>query len=155
MDDGFKFIEAEGDSTESSYAYTAKTGTCQSSKESSADGVKKGKVTSYSDVTPQSCSQLMAAVQKGPVSVAIEADQSGFQHYQSGIFSGSCGTALDHGVLVVGYGTDSGKEYWKVKNSWGTTWGDQGYIRMAKSCSSSGRQLLGGGGDSKKGECGI
>merc|ERR1712159_257524 len=156
MDDGFKFIKADGDSKEESYAYTAKTGTCQSSKEKSADGVAVGAVTGLNDVSPQSCADLMAAVQKGPVSVAIEADQSGFQHYSSGIFSGSCGTQLDHGVLVVGYGTDGGKDYWKVKNSWGTTWGDAGYIRMTKSCGATGRQLLGGGGGGgSKGECGI
>jgi C1A family cysteine protease len=156
MDDGFKYITASGDEQENSYPYTAKTGTCDSSKQSAADGVAKGVVTSLSDVTPQSCAQLMAAVQKGPVSVAIEADQSGFQHYSSGIFSGTCGTQLDHGVLVVGYGTDGGSEYWKVKNSWGTTWGDAGYIRMAKSCASNGRELLGGGGGGGgKGECGI
>jgi len=158
MDDGFKFIEAEGDSTEDSYKYTAATGSCSKSKESSADGVAKGKISSYSDVTPQNCNQMKAAVSKGPVSVAIEADQSGFQHYSGGIFSGSCGTNLDHGVLVVGYGSDSGKEYWIVKNSWGTTWGDEGYIKMimgedGKGCS-TGRSLLGGGGGGK-GECGI
>merc|ERR1712159_234190 len=154
MDDGFKFLQSKGDELETSYSYTAQTGSCQSSKESAADGMKSGVVTGIKDVTPQSCADLMAAVQQGPVSVAIEAGQSGFQHYSSGIFSGSCGTALDHGVLVVGYGTDGGNDYWKVKNSWGTTWGDQGYIRMKKSCSATGRQLLGGGGDSKKGECG-
>ena len=57
----------------------------------------------------------MAAVEKQPVSVAIEADQSGFQFYKSGVFSGTCGTQLDHGVLVVGYGTQGTKAYWKVK----------------------------------------
>lgn len=155
MDDGFKYLQAKGDETESSYPYTAKTGTCQTSKQSAADGVKSGVITGLKDVTPQSCPDLMAAVAKGPVSVAIEADQSGFQHYSSGVFSGTCGTNLDHGVLVVGYGTDSGKDYWKVKNSWGTTWGDAGYIRMTKSCSSTGRTLLGGGGGGSKGECGI
>merc|ERR1712160_14474 len=103
MDDGFKFLEADGDSTESDYAYTGVSGTCSSSKESAAAGLKKGKITSYSDVTPKSCTQMMAAVAKGPVSVAIEADQTGFQHYSTGVFSGTCGTSLDHGVLVVGY----------------------------------------------------
>jgi cathepsin L len=157
MDDGFKYLQAKGDELETSYAYTAQTGTCQTSKQSAADGVKASVVTGIKDVTPQSCSDMMAAVQKGPVSVAIEADQAGFQHYSSGVFSGSCGTALDHGVLVVGYGTDGGSDYWKVKNSWGTTWGDQGYTRMKKSCSATGRELLGGGGGGggSKGECGI
>merc|ERR1711988_1345520 len=76
--------------------------------------------------------QMLAAVTAGPVSVAIEADQSGFQFYKSGVFGGKCGTNLDHGVLVVGYGTDSGKDYWKVKNSWGATWGEKGYIRLGR-----------------------
>merc|ERR1711964_898699 len=143
MDDGFKYLKAKGDEKEASYAYTAKTGTCNSAKQSAADGVAAGAVTGLNDVTPQSCADLMAAVQKGPVSVAIEADQSGFQHYSSGVFSGTCGTQLDHGVLVVGYGTDSGKDYWKVKNSWGATWGQKGYILMAK------------GTKGKEGQCGI
>jgi len=155
MDDGFKFIEANGLAKEGDYEYTAKTGSCDSSKKSAASGVKGSVVTSYKDVTTEDCAQLMAAVNIGPVSVAIEADQSSFQNYKSGILGSGCGTTLDHGVLVVGYGTDSGSDYWKVKNSWGTTWGDSGYIRIKKSCSSSGRQLLGGGGDSKKGICGI
>merc|ERR1712151_498398 len=73
-----------------------------------------------------------AAVSKHPVSVAIEADKSAFQLYRSGVLdSSSCGTNLDHGVLVVGYGTD-GKDYWKVKNSWGGSWGEEGYIRMVR-----------------------
>merc|ERR1719440_2154996 len=153
MDNGFKYLEAKGDALESKYAYTAKTGTCSSQK--SADpALAKGSVTSFNDVTSDSASQLMAAVSKGPVSVAIEADQSGFQFYKSGVFSGTCGTNLDHGVLVVGYGTDSGKDYWKVKNSWGTTWGDAGYIRLVKS-SKTGRKLLGGGGGGSSGECGL
>merc|ERR1711871_1194975 len=71
MDDGFKYLAAKGDETESSYAYTAKTGTCNSQKQSAADGVSKGVITGAKDVTPQSCSDMMAAVAEGPVSVAI------------------------------------------------------------------------------------
>merc|ERR1711871_767473 len=132
------------------------TGSCSASK-SSDPALAKGSVTSFNDVTSDSETQLLAAVTAGPVSVAIEADQSGFQFYKSGVFSGTCGTNLDHGVLVVGYGTDSGKDYWKVKNSWGTTWGDQGYIRLVRSSKSeTGRKLLGGGGGGgSSGECGL
>jgi hypothetical protein len=72
-------------------------------------------ITGYKDVTPESDAQMMAAVAEGPVSVAIEADQRAFQSYKSGVFSGLCGTKLDHGVLAVGYTADA----WIVKNSWG------------------------------------
>ena len=87
------------------------------------------------DVTADSVSQLMAAVAQQPVSIAIEADKRVFQSYTSGVLdSTSCGTNLDHGVLLVGYGTDeaSGLDYWLVKNSWNTVWGDEGYIKIAR-----------------------
>jgi len=67
------------------------------------------------------------------VSVAIEADKAVFQMYQGGIISStSCGTRLDHGVLVVGYGTEGTQDYWLLKNSWGPTWGEKGYFRIAR-----------------------
>merc|ERR1712070_302657 len=138
MDDGFKYIEAKGDSLESTYAYTGKTGTCSTSKQAQT-AVAKGEMTTFNDVKSLDEAQMLAAVAQQPVSVAIEADQSGFQFYKSGVFSGTCGTNLDHGVLVVGYGTDSGKDYWKVKNSWGATWGQSGYILMAKTSSGAGQ----------------
>jgi len=76
---------------------------------------------------------LQKAVAKQPVSVAIEADQSVFQLYKSGVLtSKKCGTELDHGVLVVGYGSSAGKKYWKVKNSWGASWGQDGYILIER-----------------------
>merc|ERR1712110_1146937 len=77
---------------------------------------------------------LEAAVTKQPVSVAIEADKTVFQHYTGGVLKDeACGQKLDHGVLVVGYGTDAtGGDYWKVKNSWGTSHGEEGYWRIER-----------------------
>merc|ERR1711959_27046 len=138
MDDGFKYIQAKGDSLESEYPYTGKTGTCNKAKVKSVVHV-----SGFTDVPASNEAQLETAVAQNPVSVAIEADQSGFQFYKSGVFSGTCGTKLDHGVLAVGYGTDGGKAYWKVKNSWGATWGQQGYILMARNTAN------------KAGQCGI
>ena len=77
------------------------------------------------------------------MSVAIEADEREFQLYQGGVFDAPCGTALDHGVLAVGYGVDNGTRYWIVKNSWGDAWGDRGYIRLVR------------GIDNSAGQCGI
>ena len=70
----------------------------------------------------------MKAIAQQPVSVAIQANHLSFQLYKRGVYSGNCGTNLDHGVLAVGFGTKDSKNYFKVKNSWGSSWGDQGYI---------------------------
>jgi len=99
-------------------------GTCKTGKPVAAT------IRSFKDVTPNNNAALKSAINIGPVSIAIEADQSGFQFYQSGVFSGTCGATLDHGVLAVGYGTDAGTPYYIVKNSWGLSWGEAGYIRL-------------------------
>jgi len=90
-------------------------------------------ITGFKDVPANDEKALLQAASLGPVSVAIEADTQVFQLYKGGVLDdASCGTQLDHGVLVVGYGTDSGKDFWKVKNSWGESWGENGYIRMVR-----------------------
>jgi cathepsin L len=127
MDNAFKYVEANGLCTEASYPYTAKDGTC---KKSSCTMSADSKITGYSDVTHTENAEG-AALDSQPISIAIEADQSGFQLYKSGVFCGTCGQNLDHGVLLAGYGTDT-VNYWKVKNSWGTSWGEQGYMRMCR-----------------------
>jgi len=128
MDSAFKYAMANGLCTESSYPYTAKDGTC---KKTSCTVSTDSKITGYKDVTHTENAEG-ADLDTQPISIAIEADQSGFQLYKSGIFCGTCGQNLDHGVLLVGYGTTSGTDYWKVKNSWGTSWGEAGYIQMCR-----------------------
>jgi len=128
MDYAFQWIIQNGGlCTESAYPYTARDGSC---RKSSCTSAPSSKISGYKDVARNNEAQLRAAVTQQPVSVAIEADQAAFQFYKSGIFSAPCGTSLDHGVLAVGFGSDQGG-YWIVKNSWGASWGNQGYIQMA------------------------
>ena len=117
---------------ESVYPYvsgTTKTaGTCQYDQLSQTSV----NVTASASVTQDSVSQMKAALAQQPLAVLVEADTAVFQGYTSGVLdSTACGTNLDHAVLAVGYGTENGQDYWLVKNSWNTTWGDQGYIKLA------------------------
>jgi hypothetical protein len=126
----FTYFKKTADETESDYPYTSgggATGRC------SPDASKeKYFVDSYSNVQKNSVSQLKAAIAQQPVSVTIEADQLVFQLYKTGVMdSTSCGTNLDHAVAAVGYGSESGQDYYIVRNSWGTSWGDAGYIKIA------------------------
>lgn len=133
----FEFINSNGGiNTETNYPYTASNGYCNSRKMAHKVSVTH----SHINVRSRSDSQLVAALNRGPVSVLIDASDSTFQHYRGGVFRQYCGTRLDHAVLAVGYDSQS----YKVKNSWGTWWGEQGYIRFQ-------RQQ----GDNGYGQCGI
>jgi len=129
----FKYLETAKAELESVYPYTSGStkvaGKCQY-KQSSATAVN---VSSYAKVTTENVTQMKAALATQPLAVSIEADQKVFQSYKSGVLdSTSCGTNLDHAVLAVGWGTDSSAgDYWLVKNSWGTGWGDNGYVKLA------------------------
>merc|ERR1711907_81058 len=130
MDNAFQFISQNGGiCSEAEYPYKAQQGTCQK------DCKKVVTISGYEDVPKNDEKSLQYAAAKGPVSIAIEADKIAFQFYKGGVLDNSaCGTSLDHGVLLVGYGTDAttGKDFWKVKNSWGTSWGEDGFIRMVR-----------------------
>ena len=126
MDNAFKYIETASLELEADYGYTARDGSC-----SYVASKGQGKVVSYNDVSPNSPAQLKAALAISPVSVAIEADQMAFQGYTGGVITSGCGTSLDHGVLAVGYGTDAtAGDYFIVKNSWGASWGVNGYVNI-------------------------
>lgn len=129
MDYAFQYIITNGGITgEADYPYTA---TGPNACESAGKPVR-AKISSYTDVTPNSDQALMAALAQQPVSVAIEADQSAFQFYSGGVLTATCGTQLDHGVLAVGYGSLNGQDFYKVKNSWGADWGMDGYVLLGR-----------------------
>lgn len=134
MDNAFKYLIAvKGIELETDYPYTAKNGVCKFSASKIA-----GTIKSYADVPKNNCAALLTSAANQPVSVAIAANA--IQSYKSGVFAvTTCGTQLDHGVTLVGYGNDptSNVPFYLVKNSWGTSWGEQGYIRMSRNVQTS------------------
>ncbi|KAG6691258.1 hypothetical protein I3842_10G057200 [Carya illinoinensis] len=133
-------IQNKGLTIEAKYPYKGVDGTCNDNKAAShATTIKR-----YEDVPANNEQALLKAMANEPIYVAIVASGFAFQFYSSGVFTRECGTELDHGVTVVGYGTTTdGTKYWLVKNSWGTSWGEKGYIRMKRDI------------DAPEGLCGI
>jgi cathepsin L len=130
MDRAFKYVIKNGIMLESEYPYK---GALEIKCEYNASEVAFN-ITGYTDVTPKNVTQLMAAAAQQPVSIAVQADQASWQFYDGGIISSDCGQALDHGVLIAGYGTSSnGTDFWWVKNSWGEDWGIYGYLMIWRS----------------------
>jgi KDEL-tailed cysteine endopeptidase len=144
-DGGYPYLAVQyaaknGLETEADYPYTAQDGTCTYDK-SKTTSVCGG----YKFVTADSTDQLKSALVNQPVSVLIEADQDAFQFYSSGVLKTGCGASLDHAVLAVGYTKVGVLEAFIVKNSWGTDWGEQGYVYIWDQASVNGG----------KGVCGI
>lgn len=129
LDETFGYVKDYGVMREADYPYTAKEQKCAYAKSNIAV-----KTTGYKDVAFGSESGLKNAAAEGPVSVAIDASGIKFQLYKKGVYDNEkCSSVnLNHGVAVVGYGNESGKDYWIVRNSWGTSWGNGGYILMSR-----------------------
>lgn len=134
MDTAFSFISSNGGlCSESDYPYVSGTSQKAESCQTSCKVVSGSKISKYVDIPANSDNAMMTALVQQPVSVAIEADQKSFQMYKSGVFTATCGTNLDHGVLLVGYGSQSGLDYYILKNSWGVdSWGMNGYLLLGR-----------------------
>jgi len=141
MDQAFQYvIDNKGIDTEKAYPYEGVDDDCQYDPKSVGAHLK-----AFTDIKSGSEKDLESAISTiGPISVAIDAGHQSFQFYSSGVYNepncGSSEQSLNHGVTAVGYGSQNAKEYYIVKNSWGTTWGNKGYILMSKN---------------KKNQCGI
>ncbi|VAI36836.1 unnamed protein product [Triticum turgidum subsp. durum] len=128
MDNAFEYMVRRGGlTTESSYPYRGTDGSCRRSASAAS-------IRGYEDVPANNEAALMAAVAHQPVSVAINGGDSVFRFYDSGVLGGSgCGTELNHAITAVGYGTaGDGTKYWIMKNSWGGSWGEGGYVRIRR-----------------------
>jgi len=144
MDWAFEYILDNGITSEVIYPYVSGDGNVPVCDETKVKQVV-ATISDYIDVEPKKEDTLENALNKGPVAIGIEADEYAFQSYRSGVLTGECGSSLDHGVLAAGYGhdSDSNLDYWIVKNSWGASWGMNGYIYLERHISSS------------SGQCGI
>jgi cysteine peptidase B len=122
-ENAFKYVKKSGLETEKQYSYTGRGGSCK------AKGAAAVTISGQTSVQHNEGQMLTFLQQKGPISIGVDASK--FQSYRGGVMTSCNAGQLDHGVLIVGYGIQGGSTYWKIKNSWGKTWGESGYIRVA------------------------
>ncbi|VAH37235.1 unnamed protein product [Triticum turgidum subsp. durum] len=136
----FEWIKSKGGiMKEAEYPYEAQQGQCRTN----GDAIRRGKIYQIGMMKSEERYLQEAVYKRGPTAVGIDSRDRNLQHFKSGIYKGPCGTALNHGVLVVGYGARDGEKYWVVKNSWGQTFGENGFFLVSR------------GADGKAGLCGI
>jgi cathepsin L len=128
MDEALTYTQTFDLMTEADYPYTAQNGNCAYKGAGTGAGYNN---VSKTDISPKNKSAFKASIASGPTSIAIEADQMAFQFYNGGVLDSGCGDQLDHGVLAVGYGKTATEEYAIVKNSWGASWGDAGFLKIS------------------------
>ncbi|KAG7328573.1 hypothetical protein KOW79_008517 [Hemibagrus wyckioides] len=131
MDRAFEYVKKnKGIDTEKSYPYEAMNKSCRYNPDNVG-----ATCNGYVNINSEDETALQEAVATiGPISVAVDTNHTSFHQYESGIYDepDCSSTVMNHAVLVVGYGTEDGKDYWLVKNSWGADWGEEGYIRMSR-----------------------
>jgi len=125
----FDYYSTSNPILESNYPYTAADGVCQYSSKAKTNMNTTG---AHNVSALSNTAAIFTSVDVGPTSIAINASAFGFQTYKNGVYNGSnCSTSVNHAVLAVGYGTESGSDYVLIQNSWGASWGDNGFIKMA------------------------
>ena len=122
----YNYVISYGTTTESNYPYTQVASSCKSNGGSY-------KISNYQGGALANCSALAAMVSGRPLSIAVSAGNAYWQNYAGGILNVCGNGGVDHGVTLVGVYQDDTQNYWKVKNSWGQTWGEKGYIRLDRS----------------------
>ncbi|XP_033493578.1 cathepsin S-like [Epinephelus lanceolatus] len=129
MANAFQYVKNQGIATDDAYPYVGRRGQCKYNPQ-----LRAANCSGYGFLPEGDEFALMAAVARiGPISVAIDASRPKFVFYRHGVYRDhTCTNNVNHGVLAVGYGTERGRDYWLVKNSWGVNYGDEGYIKMAR-----------------------
>jgi len=146
LPEGFLYvIEKKGLCPVRGYKFQEERGRCKSHSRYCQQH-RYGAISDYGIVPANNERKLALAVARQPVAAAIEADADALQFYEGGVLrSRRCGAYVDHAVLIVGFGSRKGRQYWKVKNSWGRDWGENGYVRLCRNCGING----------SRGMCGI
>lgn len=132
MSKAFEYIiNNQGITTEDNYPYQGSQQTCSSNTQSS--DYLAATISGYETIPSNDEESLLKAVSQQPVSTVIDGSGDAFKYYSGGVFDGECGTEMSHAVAIVGYGiSEEGTKYWLVKNSWGESWGENGYMRIKR-----------------------